>query len=121
MFKRLSSAFLLVLTAFVASTGISDAAFLETRSEVMYAAGATVVVLLVLVTVVYIAKVYTGWERNQPEDDALEDSLHIRSSGFGGDYYDKRYGGDHAHDAGHSAPTDDSHGHGAPAGAHGSH
>ena len=124
MFKRLTSSLLLVLTAFVTTTSISDAATIETRSDVMYVAGAVVVAFLVLVTIVYIAKVYTGWERNQLEDSELEDELHIRTSGYGGEYYDKRYGGDHAHDAAHSAPTDghdEAHGHAAPAGAHGSH
>ena len=123
MLKRLSASLGLVLAAFVATTGISNAAVLETRSDVMYAAGATVVVLLVLATIAYAVKVATGWERHI-EESAEETELGVRNSGFGGDYYDDRYGGDHgAHANGHDEPTADAgHGaHGAPATAHGSH
>ncbi|MGE0059326.1 MAG: hypothetical protein AB7P33_11055 [Dehalococcoidia bacterium] len=123
MLKRLSASLGLVLAAFAATTGVSSAAVLETRSDVMYAAGATVVVLLVLVTIAYTVKVATGWERNQAENPEEEDALHIRSSGYGGAYYDERYGGDHAHEShgnGHDESAD-SHGHGAPAAAHGHH
>jgi hypothetical protein len=121
MFKRLSASLGLVLAAFAATTGISDAAVLETDHDVMYAAGAAVVVFLVIVTIAYSVKVITGWERNQVENPEEEDALHIRSSGYGGAYYDERYGGDHgSHDNGHDDQAD--HGaHGAPAAAHGSH
>lgn len=125
MLKRLSASLGLVLAAFAATTGVSNAAVLETRSDVMYAAGATVVVLLVLVTIAYAVKVATGWERNQAENSAEEDALHIRSSGYGGAYYDERYGGDHGDHGSHGGHDEDashdSHGHGTPAAAHGSH
>jgi hypothetical protein len=121
MLKRLSASLGLVLAAFAATTGISDAAFLETRSDVMYAAGAAVVVLLVLATIVYSVKVATGWERHAPENQEEEDALHIRSSGFGGAYYDSRYGGDHGDHGSHDNGHDDHGAHAAPAAAHGSH
>jgi hypothetical protein len=124
MFKRLSTSLGLVFAAFAATTGVSDAATIETPSEVMYLAGAAVVVFLLLVTLVYTVKVYTGWERNEVENPEEEDELHIRSSGYGGEYYDQRYGGDHAHDshgAGHGEEALSHAAHGVHEAAHATH
>ena len=48
MFNRLLASFGLALAGFIASTGLSAAAWIETRSEVMYLTGAVIVVVLVI-------------------------------------------------------------------------
>jgi hypothetical protein len=119
MFKRLSASLGLVLAAFAATTGISDAATIESRSDVMYVAGAAVVAFLVLVSLGYAVKVMTGFERNIPDNPKEEDALNIRSSGFGGAYYDERYGGAHGDHGSHDSGHDEDAAHAAPATAAG--
>ena len=127
MLNRLSASLGLAFAFFVASTGVSSAAIeIDSSTDVMYLAAVVVIGFIVLVSLIYALKVALGVEKNEPENPALEDELHIRTSGYGGAYFDERYGGDHGdHDASHDATADgheDGHDvHAAPAGAHGSH
>lgn len=68
MFNRLFASISLALAGFIASTGISQAALIETRSEVMYAAGVTVVVILVLMSIGAGVKHAFGLDKMPPPE-----------------------------------------------------
>lgn len=68
MTYRLFASFGLALAAFIAATGVSSAALIETRSEVMYAAGVTVVAILVLMSIGAAVKHAFGLDVMPPPD-----------------------------------------------------
>lgn len=125
MMNRLIAVSGLVMAAFIGSTGVSSA-FMDDfdRDEVMMVAGAVAIGFLVIISIIAGIKHALGADATPPEASD-EDELGIRSSGFGGAYYDQRYGGDHGHSGavhggGHDAHVEDD-GHGHTPAAHGAH
>lgn len=100
MLNRLPSALGLALAAFAATTGVSSAA-IDTRSEVMYLAGATVVALLILVSIAAAVKHALGLDKMAPPE-AGESFGHSAAH----DDHDSDAGADHDdHGAQHGAPA----------------
>ena len=115
MLNRLLASLGLVLAAFAATTGVSNAA-IDTRNEVMYLTGAVVVVVLIVMSTAFAVANALGLIRvSPPEPDEL--GRGIRSSGFGEAAFDAAHG--HEVHASHTTEGHDDHDtHAAPAGAH---
>jgi hypothetical protein len=119
MLNRLPASLGLALAAFAATTGVSQAA-IDTRSEVMYVAGAAVVVFLILVSIAYAVANALGLIKYPPiEPD--ETDRGIRSSGFGEAAFDAAHAHEHTAHATHDDGGHDDHGSHAPAAASAHH
>lgn len=86
MTYRLFASVGLALAAFVAATGVSSAALIETRSEVMYAAGALVVVILVLMSIGAAVKHAFGLDVMPPPDPNDDHGHGSHGGGHGDDH-----------------------------------
>jgi len=70
MRNRLFSAFGLAFAGIITTTGVSSAAFIESKEEVMYATGVVIVVLLVLASIGAGVKHAFGLDKMPPPDPA---------------------------------------------------
>ena len=98
MLNRLVASLGLVLAAFAATTGVSNAA-IDSRSEVMYVTAAVVIGIVVILSIAYATAHALGLDKPSiPEPD--EEERGIRASGFGEEAFDRG----HIHESHDSHP-----------------